>query len=256
MTYRDPPQNPFSTTTDDNEPSTKPLDEIIRRAVDVGIMLSHFAFPAKIVAISSDQTVDVQHCIQALYKNGDPLVLPVIQKIPVIMPMGADYSIRLPIAVGDTGYCLVADRSLDVWLASEGGVVDPSDSRVHDLVDAVFIPGLAPTSKQLSVGGTDMVLKNGACKVTLQKDGTFKTESVVAKITAKPGGTFRIENADNELIDLLDQITSKVKLLSDTLKVDTVNTIFGPMKLNSFAIYTQISTDLQALITKLETLKG
>jgi hypothetical protein len=55
-----------------------------------------------------------------------------------------------------------SDRSLDRWL-NAGGVVDPGTYRMHDLSDAIAIPGLHPWSAPWT--GLD------ATAVTLGKDG-------------------------------------------------------------------------------------
>lgn len=155
------------------------------------------------------------------------------------MPMGQGYSIKLPIAVGDTGYLIFSDRSLDAWLAGGGGIVDPQDARHHDLTDAIFVPGLVPFGNQTSDSTDDLVITNSAAILKIKK-----------------AGTFQLKNSENELLDLLDQITGQLQQLSQTLSTDTVNTIFGPMKLNAFATYVTIANTLTTLKTKLETLKG
>jgi len=65
---------------------------------------------------------------------------------------------------------------------------------------------------------------------------------------------WKLQGESDELMDILTDITKQLKTLADTLSNDTTNTIFGPMKLNSFATYTTIKSNVQALITKLEGL--
>ena len=48
-----------------------------------------------------------------------------------------------PIAPGDTGLIVFADRCLDQWYLQAGVPVDPIDGRAHDMADGVFFPGLA-----------------------------------------------------------------------------------------------------------------
>jgi hypothetical protein len=239
VTYLDPVVSPFNPEVQDFEPQTLPLDEIIRRANLAAGLNLHVWLPAQIVKINGNQSVDIQLLLQTRLLDGTVITRPVIQHVPVEMPNGNGWSIKLPIAVGDTGRACFADRSLDVWLASQGGIVDPQDSRQHDISDACFVPGLVPFSKQTQDTTTDMVLTNGSAVLKLQKAGTFLAT-----------------NGTNELLNLLVQITTEVHDLSNTLANDTVNTIFGPEPLNSFTTYQNIASVLQDLLNKLETLQG
>jgi hypothetical protein len=231
--------DPFDPNTDDTANETLPLDVVMRDAIDSMLYDVHTAMPAKIVALKGNAMCDIQPLLQRKYKDGSLKPLPVIQDVPVVHPRGADYWVKLPIAVGDTGLAVFSERSLDTW-AQTGGMVDPADPRRHDLSDAVFIPGLYAKAAPLSGAAADMVLHNGAAEITVKKPGKFKF--------AKVGG--------DEVLALLVQITDKLSTLSDTLSKDTTNTIFGPMKLNSFSQYTTLKTDIDELKTKLEALKG
>jgi hypothetical protein len=229
MTYLDPAVNPYDPSVQDYDAQTLPLDEIIRRGV-TGMLLSlRVCLPAIVTQVHGNQKVDVQPALQVRYiDQNQGTNMPPVQNVPVSMPMGANYSIKLPVAVGDTGYLIFADRSLDAWLAGSGAIVDPQDSRQHDLSDAIFIPGMVPFSKQTTDSTTDLVLTNGQSQIRIEASGKFQ-----------------IKNSQNELIDLMDQLLT-------ILQTDTfTNTLIGPQP---FIDYTQQL--LQQLQTKLETLKG
>ena len=66
----------------------------------------------------------------------------------VAVAQGATHSDHLPIAPGDTGLLIFADRALDQWYRGGGSAVDPAIGRAHDQADAVFFPGLAPDAKR------------------------------------------------------------------------------------------------------------
>lgn len=231
--------NPYDTNTQDFQPETKPIDEIMRMGIANALMKVRVMLPGSIVEVLGNQKATIQPVLQSRYTNGDVINLPPLQNVMVMMPMGADYSIKLPIAVGDTGTLIFCDRSLDVWSASDGEVVDPQDSRIHDLSDPIFIPGLVPFSMQTDDDTTDMVFTNGDAVLRIQKDGTLV-----------------FTNGENELMDLLVQITGQVHMLADTLSTDTVNTAIGPMQLNAFTTYAQIASTVDSLKSMLETLKG
>ena len=199
-----PLESPYDPSVPDVELESPTLDTIILDAMDSWGLVHHTAMPCKISAIESgkNQQVTLQPLFQARYKiSRDPVTLPVIANVPVMMPMGANFSLKLPLSVGDTGLAIFSDRSLDMWLQSNGSEpVDPKDSRQHDFADPVFIPGLVPFSKQLTDNTTDLVLTSGSSQVRLRQDGTFK-------ITQTSAGA-------PELLDLLDQITGQLAALA------------------------------------------
>ena len=240
MQYNAPNSNPYDQSTIDEAPETPPFDEILRSFVADQLTGLRVAYPAKITKVKGDQKVDVQPLLKSRMIDGTTKDVPQVLNCLVSMPQGAGYSIKLPIAVGDVGWCLVSDRSLDAYAYSDGSTtIDPQDSRAHDMADSVFIPGGVPFPLQTQDSTTDLVVTNG---------------KAVAKFQA--GGTFAFTNGSNELMKILDQVLTQLVTLNDALSKDTVNTIFGPMQLNNFSTYANIKSELSTLQTKLETLKG
>lgn len=238
--YTDPPVSPYDPSYPDYESQKRPLDQVIRDALFAHTLGIKVCLPAKVAQVMSNQVVNIQPTLQVRYiEQSSGTNLPILQNVPVSMPMGQGYSIKLPIAVGDTGYCIFSDRSLDAWLAGNGSVVDPQDARQHDISDAIFVPGLVPFSNQTNDSTTDLVITNGVANIHVEKAGKFK-----------------LQNSQNELMNLLVEITTEIQSLSQTLSTDTVNTIYGPTKLNAFATYSNIASQLNDLLSKLETLQG
>lgn len=175
MSYEQPLEIPYDPGTPDYTPETLPLDAIIREAIRVGGMGLRVAVPAKIVRVRGSRQVDVQPLLQARYSDGTMVDLPIIQNCLVQMPFGALYGERMPLAEGDNGLALFADRSLDIWKSSEGQIVDPQDSRAHDLQDCVFLPGLATFPQQEDEDeddedGEDWVWANGEAELRLGQE--------------------------------------------------------------------------------------
>lgn len=234
------------------EPETPTFERVISDAIDARLLEVHTGLPCKIVKVRSNSYVDIQILLKRKYRDGTLVDLPVIQNVPISHPRGADYWIKYPVAVNDTGFAMFAERSLDAWIVA-GGVVDPNDPRTHDLNDAIFIPGLYPKNDIVEGDPSDLVIHNHQAQIVVLK-----------------GGKFRIHNTQHEFVDLTEQLATQAKaladqtsLMADTLNKDTTNTIFGPMKLNSFAEYgtiksavDDISAQIQTLITALGTLKG
>lgn len=205
---------------------TQPFDAIILNAIDSTLKDVHTWLPAQITKINGNQSVNLQPLLQRKYKDGTLDTLPEIQNVPVWLPRGNNYWIKLPIAVGDTGIALFCERSLDTWKVS-GGIVDPQDSRTHDLTDAIFIPGINGMNAQVPGNSTDMILHNQSAEIYLQ-----------------PGGTFKVTNGSQELISNIIQL---VQALQQALTL----TLLGPQP---FMQITQLQ--LQQILQQLQTLQG
>lgn len=239
MSYNAPNDNPYNPDFADSVQEELPLDEVILRAIQSEIMKARVMMPAKIIKINSPQNVDIQPLFKTRYIDGEIKDLAPIQHVPVSMIMGAGYSIQVPLAVGDIGYAIFADRSMDAFLASNGEIVDPASARSHSMADAIFCPGLYPFASQLTDTSDDIIVTNGK--------GVFKV---------KKAGKFTASNGTDELMDLLVKVSDQLKILAKTLSTDTTNTIFGPMKLNAFSDYQTISEAVDDIKSKLTNLKG
>lgn len=229
--------NQYLPGSQDVSSETKTLPEVLRIAMDQVLRNVNKWLPCQVTRVENNSVVDVQPCIKENFRLQGVQTLPIIPSIPVQHPRGAGYFIKLPVKVGDYGRVVFADRSLDNWLVN-GGVVDPQDVRIHDLSDAVFIPGLFPLNNVLPGDPEDLVINNGE-----------------AEIIVKPNGTFQVTNGTNELLNILNQISSQLQMLASTLSEDTVNTSIGPQPLNAFETYETISEQVQELIDKLQTLE-
>lgn len=225
----------------DQAQETLPLEALLRRYVGDGIRQLRIAFPGAIAAVTAEQTVDVQPLLKVRYAGQPPSAMPQIRGVPVVMPRGAAFRIAYPVQVGDTGLVLVADRSLDAWLAGDGSAADPNDTRAHDLADAVFIPGLVPDGGQTLDTGSDLVLGNGQLTLRLQPDGHIK-----------------VNNAAHELIDVLHRSTQAFIDTLSALAQAQVLTALGPAPFiaSSIAQLTQLQARATGILADLDTFKG
>lgn len=220
---------------------TLPLEGLLRRSNTEALKALRVAFPASVVAVDGDQTVDLQPLLQVRFAQSAPSNLPVLRGIPVVMLRGASMRLSTPIEVGDTGLAIIADRSLDTWLGGQGGVADPQDTRCHNIADAVFLPGLVPTGRQTTDTGTDMVLGNGQLTLRLQKNGHIK-----------------VNNQTDELVQVLhDGMQACIDTLSAIQSMQVMSP-FGPQSLlaTSIAQFAQIQARTRAILTRLDSFKG
>jgi hypothetical protein len=234
--------NPYDPQAIDYAPETPSLGSVLQYALHQHSLHMRVALPCQIVAVHGNQLVDVQPLLMSRYTVTDRATpLPVLVNTLVAMPSGGDYGLRYPIAVGDLGYCIFCDRSLDVWASGSGAQVDPQDSRSHDLTDGVFYPGLVPTNAQTQDTTSDLTLTNGAAQIRLEKTGRFV-----------------VKNNGQELFNLLDEAMANLGNLLTSLQQAVIMTPVGP---GSFAAVTQsqlasVQQTAAAIRANLSTLKG
>lgn len=199
--------NPYDPNVPDLEPQTLPMDEVIRRAIQAALMRLHTWLPGQITEIQGNGRVTVQPMLQSRYITGQLVTLPPIQNVIYQQPRGANFSIKLPIAVGDTGRISFCERSLDVWSVS-GGIVDPADTRHHNMTDAVFTPGLYPFDDQIEDNSTDLVLTAGKAIVRMQQSGNLLLGGPNVASPAVLGDV---------LITALDGIIAQIQAICDAI---------------------------------------
>jgi hypothetical protein len=150
---------------------TPSLGEIIRRALDARLAGVHVALPGRIEKYdAAKQKADVL----PLVKTPEGESMPVVCNVPIVFPGSGGFRITFPVKKGDVVLLVFSDRSLDIW-KSEGGEVDPRDTRQHALSDAVALVGLRSFDDPLEDVPTDS-MKAGKDGGTVQVE--FKDDSV------------------------------------------------------------------------------
>ena len=156
--------------------ATEELGELLLQAIRAGMLDIHTCLPAKIHKYdAATQKADVIPLLKKKYKHKDkPTDLPVINNVPVqwTSANGGKSFIHLPLKVGDLGIVVFSERSIDTWLSGEGDSVSPEDPRHHDLSDAIFIPGVLPFKKALTIPNADsLYVKHGDAEIELTSGG-------------------------------------------------------------------------------------
>ena len=146
--------------------------------------------------ISYDETSNkatIQLDLKRKNADGKLIVVPPISQVPVIFirSYGGNAYLKMPLLPGDTGVLLFNERSIDIWM-DEGGVVDPQDSRKFDYSDAIFFPGLTPSSNPITENSANVVLQNknkgsiDSSRVVLHPEGTLEFAGKVNLIPSVP----------------------------------------------------------------------
>ncbi len=250
---------------------TPEFETVIKEAIQSELMDLRVAMPCRVEKYNKDrQEVDVQPLIKKQYKKDDEIVnLPIIPSVPVhfMSANGGKAYISLPIKTGDLGFVVVCDRSIDKWLSGTGQEVLPDDIRIHNMTDAIFIPGLRPFQSPLSnVSGDDIVVVNSESKATLKPNGDIELEGGDSKIAMQesgdmgidggtlaividPSGKISITGATQELVTVLsDMIQNIINLQVSVVGVQTgSSTIIAPLTAPSIVNFTADKTKLDTL---------
>lgn len=223
--------------------ATPTLEDVLQLAIDSHMIDVNTSMPGVVENYYyQTQTADVRPALMRKYRDRGLVEMPLINAVPVVFPSGGggQTSFTFPLVKGDPVMLVFAQRSLEVW-KSKGGVVNPGDPRRFNLSDAVAYPGgRSPGAPLTTANSANLRIAHGQALLEMDTGGriTFGT------------------NGGNELLDLFDQTLTKLQATLDKLKVDTTNTMLGPMGLNGVATYTQLSTDVAGIKTKLDALKG
>ena len=173
------------------------LAQVIKEAIDRELYSLHVCLPVKVLSYnSSEQKVEVQPLLKKKYKiRKENTRLPVISNVPVQWPSGnlGKSMIHIPLVAGDLGIIVISERSLDLWLSGEGNELSPDDTRKHNLSDAIFISGVRPFKKAMTVSDTNMTIQHDKLKIEID-----------------PEGKISISGINEELLDLVDQLINKL----------------------------------------------
>jgi hypothetical protein len=147
------------------------LENIIEDAIDIDLLELNTCMPAIVTKYdASTQTCSVQPVFKRNTINGEVSSRGVIEDVPVVFPRSGSFGFTFPLTVGDSVLIVFSQRSLDDWV-DNGGEVELTDYRLHDLTDAIAIPGLFSLSDKLDPSpATDSTEIRGE-KIMLGKSG-------------------------------------------------------------------------------------
>lgn len=206
-----------STQTIPEAPRTPTQSEVIRAALDSWARGLHVALPGRVESYdAAEQKADIKPMVKDLTptRTGRELleIIPVIPNVPIVFPRAGGYFLTMPVRAGDFVLLVVCERSIDVWISSDGGEKNPDDFRTHNLSDAVAIPGLYPFSQSIGESGIDV---NGV----LGREGG-------PTVHLKPDGSVHLsqENA-SDFVALSDLVKTEIEKV--VAYVDSVKSVFA-----------------------------
>lgn len=132
------------------------LEEVLDEKIRLGMATMFVGAPARVVSYdAATQKVSVQLVLRARIKGQtNAEKFPVIPNVPVRFPSGGDFSMTMPLSVGDFVWVDFSDRSLDEWLNTGQADVTPQSRRRFNISDAVAYPGIRAFAAALSNAST------------------------------------------------------------------------------------------------------
>lgn len=95
--------------------------------------------PAKVVSYDATKRLaSVQIILPEVLEDGTVLPQPIIDLVPVMFSGGDGGALTFPLAVGDLGHVMFADRDISGWVTGQPAL--ETGERQHSLTDAVFFP--------------------------------------------------------------------------------------------------------------------
>lgn len=203
--------------------------EIIDDMIDNRLYNLHTTMPAKVVSIDkASGLLSVQPSFKRQFADSDePEDYPVIPGVTLGSMRAGNAIISMPVKVGDFVTLWFSERSMETWKES-GKTAVPPDTRAHHLSDAIAYPGNYPISMNIKNDPEALQIKYGSTKISLKEDSTLDLECSKAKIHMTKAGKFSIGNGSVELLSLLEDALTQVKMTSTAIKVMTMPTGLGP----------------------------
>jgi hypothetical protein len=162
-----------------NKSFRRPEEEVVALKAQEERADIYTALPGKIVSFDpASQTATVK----PLYKprhNGQPVEMPELLEVPVVMQRGGGFVFTHPIKAGDGVLLQFQARDMSKWY-STGEASEAASARMHDLSDAVAIPGLEPAPRKLAAyNPTNFEIRSedGQTKIEISPDGKFRFAS-------------------------------------------------------------------------------
>lgn len=112
------------------------------------------ALPVSIISYNAAaQTVNAQVTVLFQQRQSDGSIkliqMKPLQDCPVFFPSGGGFTMTLPLAEGDEGLAVFADRCIDGWWQN-GGVQPQAELRIHNLSDGFVMAGFRSKPKVLT----------------------------------------------------------------------------------------------------------
>jgi hypothetical protein len=159
--------------------------------------------PGQVVSFDgSRRTAQVKVLLKRILADGTQVDYKPLLDVPVLTPQGGGAYIQFPIAAGDQGLVVFADRNIGSWFQSGDNTAMP-DLRAHTLSDGFFIPGINSLQSTLPAYPTNKM-------VVVYQGSTIEIDSAGIKLIGTGGAEVDLQAA---LTTIKNQTTTLNTLL-------------------------------------------
>jgi hypothetical protein len=182
-------------------------------------------FPAKVIGINSQGlSVTVQILNPRFDDAGENMDEAPVLNVPVSLIRSGTSIVYFPVKVGDTGFCMVADNNIDNFKQSGNTLATQvNNNRMKDVMDAVFVPGLAPFTVTSQQYQALKLPKNLEDLMLIHNTGTAQE----AQIAIKADGDIKLTSQFTVGIDAKDielNASNSVSINASSLSVNVATT--------------------------------
>lgn len=158
--------------------------EVLNLVIESFLGDLHTAMPGRIEEYFADtQKADIKPLIKRriVHEDGSELLeeLPVIPDVPIRFMRSGEFFLTLPLKKGDLVCLHFMERSIDNYLSGDGVDTDPDEFRMHDLSDAIAVPGFYPFKRPIKdISSANLVIgkDSGGIQIHLTPDGTMEVQ--------------------------------------------------------------------------------
>ena len=138
------------------------LGDVILNAIRSAQLEINTAMPGEVVSYDSlTQTCVVQPAFKRIFiRNQEIVSRAQVSDVPVVFPRSGAHSLTFPVETGTPVLLVFSQRSLDDWL-DMGGETILTDTRLHNINDAIAIPGLYPLTGAIVPTPLDATMVSG-----------------------------------------------------------------------------------------------
>ena len=159
------------------------LAELVQRIVRQSLRQMRVSMPAVVVAYDAGRSMAQVQIVQPeLEPDGTLTEQPVIAEVPVSWPRAGGAHLTFPLARGDTGMVVFADRDIAGWV-SENDRSAPDSDRMHGITDAMFVPGIQGGG--VASNETDVELSYAGALIRINPEGEVSVVAPSVTVTAE-----------------------------------------------------------------------
>lgn len=173
------------------------IQEAIAAAIEAERRDMFTVLPAKVAGYdAAKQNGGMQPALKQTFGDKE-LTAPELQSVPVLHPRGGGFGMHFPMQAGDPVTLLFASRSRDTF-QKDGQDISNAPGRMHDLSDAVAIPGGYPDDSPMTgVNGSDFFVGSND-----GKKGTKVTPAGEVSLTGGPSGSGKVVVTPDGKVDM------------------------------------------------------